>query len=146
MHFALSALHHRVLEALLRTGWIPFSTTGANVLHTIMAEHIPCFMCYKIYSTHSLKALANIPDEAYAACGFLDALASFKTLWSNLESFILKSSVIRKLDGDDLAESLVRQGLGAESHYIAQEHVNPRPGTLDTANVSRKLQKVLYII
>lgn len=71
MHFALSALHHRVLEALLRTGWIPFSTTGANVLHTIMAEHIPCFMCYKIYFTHSLTALANIPDEAYAACGFL---------------------------------------------------------------------------
>lgn len=71
------------------------------MLHTIMAEYIPRFMCYKIYSTHSLKDMANIPDEAYAACGFLDASVSFKTLWSNLESFILKSSVIRKLDGDD---------------------------------------------
>lgn len=54
-------------------------------------------MCYKIYSTHSLKAMANIPDEAYTEYGFLDAPASFETLWTSLESYILESSVIRKL-------------------------------------------------
>lgn len=101
MEFALSVLRHRVLEALLYTGSIPFSTTGANVLDVVMSEYILRFMCYKIYSIHSLEALANIPDEAYAACGFLDAPTSFETLWSNLESSILKSSVIRKLDGND---------------------------------------------
>lgn len=64
-------------------------------------------MCYKIYSTHSLKAMANIPDEAYTEYGFLDAPASFETLWTSLESYILESSVIRKLDEMGMIEQKV---------------------------------------
>lgn len=107
MQFALSALHHRVLEALLCTGWINLNTPGDNVRESIAKRYIPRFMCYKSYSAHSLMALANIPDDAYTEYGFPDAPASFKKLWYNLESYITESSILRNLGEMGLNEQKV---------------------------------------
>lgn len=109
MHLANSALHHHMLEPLLRSGRIysKLRLGAARTLQTFITRYISMFMCFKLYANRCLLAMDALDGSLHIERELKDAPREFKDTWTILTSYVLEANILRKLNAMGLLNQKV---------------------------------------